>query len=291
MTRTFHRRSRKGYVLLLTLLTIAISSLLLVAFARFSLNHAIETNMIENELQRKWGVASIQRVGMDRANGLLNRRSFDEETQSWQTIPQRESRAEFQLGGKVFSVILADESAKADVNLLLQSNVPESKIKKVIGKLSKTNLNVHLQPFKNPRTAKEQPIDSLNQLFSARDRELEPTEVYAASRNITCWSNRLNYKTAADETLDQVVGALVGQAAGSQILSLRKQEPDKPLQEVIQSIQATPQTIRTLTRSLSETSVSQSIWIRVQDRDADSYSFLVRKTVAGSVKRFSAFSW
>ncbi len=284
-------RNRRGYVLLMTLLTIAISSLLLVMFAQFSLNHAIETNMIENEMQRKWGVASIQRVAIDQSSTLLNERIIDQEAEVWRTRPLRESRARFELGGKQFDVVVGDESAKADVNRLIQAGIPDKKISDVIQKISGSKLTVNLNEFKKPRTAKEQPIDSINQIFTAANREMTAAEVFEASRNITCWSNRLNYRTATEETLNEFISALAGQTAGVQITSERNRNPEKSLKEVLQSIQATPETVRTLTRVLSETSVSQSVWIHVRDRKSESYALLVRKNVAGSVQRYCAFSW
>jgi len=280
-------RRRRGYVLLLTLLAIALSSLVLIGFAELSLNHAIESNMVQDDLQRKWGAVSIQRVGFDEARNILQ--PFDTETET--TYPIANSFTTIELGGKTFEALLADESSKADINLILDLR-SEQETESIVEELSNNSrLEVDIRPFENPRIAIEDDIECWAQVFRNRGEPVTPVETMASTRFLTCWSPRLNYQTAPDDVLLQVVSVVAGPAAGNQMVSQREKSPELSPEEAIEQINLGSDSKAKLRQLLVKNSHSQSLWIRCIDAKSETYWLGVSESISGSIRRYSAFRW
>ena len=61
----------RGYVLVLTLAVLMLASSLLVGIARVSLEHATEARRVQNELQRRWAMASVRTAILPFAEKIL----------------------------------------------------------------------------------------------------------------------------------------------------------------------------------------------------------------------------
>jgi hypothetical protein len=108
------RRHRAGgYVLLVTVGLLVLSSTLLVAVGRVAVQHALDARIASNDLQRRWGVASCRAAILPQSDQILTRASRTTE----KAIPV--IRVSLPLGSQRFDIIVADEQAKANVNSMI----------------------------------------------------------------------------------------------------------------------------------------------------------------------------
>jgi Tfp pilus assembly protein PilX len=112
---TTSRHDRRGYVLVVTLGLLVLSTTLLVAVGRVAVHHALAAREAADELQRHWGAVSCRNAVLPFAEQILS------QAEAEQHRPVPIYRANLQLGGQTFAVILSDEQAKANVNDLMQA--------------------------------------------------------------------------------------------------------------------------------------------------------------------------
>ena len=287
------KRRRKGYVLLMTMLAIALSSLALVGFASFSLNHAVETRMLKGELQQKWGAASIERVAFANSDRLLNRTIVDRETGEQTHKPLRSQNAYFLLGEFEFAVSFEDESAKLDLNQVLKLSRSEAATESIIAEfVDFDGLPIFLRPLdaEFQRTKKEDALESWGQVFELSAGNENAGGIRQATRELTCWSSKMNYRTASDETLYEFCSLIGGQTAAGQLVSERQRAPELPLEKVLEEIHISKRVQASLQSALVESSHSQSVWIRGVGAGTKSDRFVVRESISGT-ERFVSFQW
>ena len=104
---------RHGYVLVTTLVLLMLAATLLVGIGRASVRQAVRARVAQDELQRRWGTASCREAVLPYAEGLLRA----EEGRRRGPVPSLRRRVT--LGGQAFDLVVADEQAKANVNVLL----------------------------------------------------------------------------------------------------------------------------------------------------------------------------
>jgi hypothetical protein len=108
-------RHRRGYVLLVTLGLLVLASTLLVAVGRSAVRHVLAAQHEQDELQRRWGVISCRQAILPYSEQILATMEDSEN----RAVPSY--RDTVNLGGQQFLLIVADEQAKANVNLLLET--------------------------------------------------------------------------------------------------------------------------------------------------------------------------
>lgn len=111
-------RARRGYVLVVTLALLVLATSLLVGVGRAALRHAMKAHVAQEELQRRWGAASCRSAVLPHAEAILAAREWRRHA------PQPRISAKVQLGGDTFELIIADEQAKANLNVLLADATP-----------------------------------------------------------------------------------------------------------------------------------------------------------------------
>lgn len=103
--RTYRRR---GYVLLIVLMVLAIAGAVLAGVCRMSLERALFAERAQADLQRRWGVLTCRTVLLPKAEAALSSSGSH----------ASEVRGNLHLGGQAFSLVFGDEQAKANVNML-----------------------------------------------------------------------------------------------------------------------------------------------------------------------------
>ena len=199
-----HRRHRRGYVLVVTLGLLMLSTTLLVAVGRAAVRHALAAREAGEELQRRWGTASCRNAILPFAENILAN------AEARQRRPVPTIRANLVLGDQSFAVVVSDEQAKANINTLLESAADQSAVEVRVRqafagtglgnsiKLRLAPLNKAGQKHRTTQPAASQPsnapagvprwISGLGQLFDniTPDR-LVSGDGSAAVDRITCW--------------------------------------------------------------------------------------------------------
>jgi hypothetical protein len=107
------RQHPRGYVLVLTLGLLVLAATLMVSIGRASLRHAASAREAAEDLQRRWGVTSCRLAVLPAAEAVL----LEQERRVRRPVAVH--RATVRLGEQTFELVLADEQAKANVNVLL----------------------------------------------------------------------------------------------------------------------------------------------------------------------------
>lgn len=229
---TTRRHFERGFMLVLVLLVLALVSTLLLSLSRGSLSRATRARDATMELQRRWGAATLAASLLPDAGNRLRKESERLRT------PMREWRGGLTLGEVEFTVVLADEQSKANLNMILSTD-PDGAIR-----VTRTLLPrdvpasaIDLRPSStdsddaDAATPAEPPLASWGQVLS--DRWSDPrrllgfdTDRDAINRLATLWGDgRLNLATADRAALAAVAGPSVPATQIDRILEARDTQP------------------------------------------------------------------
>jgi hypothetical protein len=268
------RAARRGaFVLVMVLALLTLCALCLAGLARRSLDAGQQVAVAQTDTQRRWGVVSCERTYLPLAKDLLEAAAagLPAESQVW-PLPAS-AVVEFDLGQLHFSVLLADEDAKANVNAISR-NDPDGPhaVTSVLEDLTAglDGLTVHVQPVTNSGNAKpgggefrgwgqvfEPPATGAPGEFAARLRD--------ATRDITCWgSGRLNIERASDEAIRLFCGNQVTPDLLAKLLSRRHDPGLTGLHALLDKLALRTSDRATLERLLTDRSSHYSLWILVK---------------------------
>jgi hypothetical protein len=206
------RARHRGYVLIIALGLLVLASAALVNVGRAAIDHALAARQAQDELQRRWAVASCRNLLLASAEQLIAREEFRRRQ------PAPSHAMKFQLGALAMDVIVADEQAKANVNTLLEHANASQAQTRLRDALTGSGLSakIHLRPLV-PRpapTSASQPttdaapapvtqlIEGFGQVFDDVSASELLTARTAPSRLLTCWGGGLmNYRRATPAAL------------------------------------------------------------------------------------------
>lgn len=308
------RRQPRGYVLLVTLGLLVLASGLMVSVARTAVTRTTEAHRAAAELQRRWGAVSCRVALLGRAESILG------EQEALRRKPSVSCHGAFVLGGQRFEVVLSDESAKANVNVLLETE--EGELANVDAQLrraladSSAALAVHglrLRPGPAPtsRPALGPPVvfEGLGQLFDG----VPPAELMRASALVTCWGDGLLNARRAPEPAMRLVasralsGIEIERLVEARDARLRTQrevqrsatgngptgtagQDSRPLVQLFGRAGIGAEKI-TDVLPLSEGSTCHSLWVVVDDGRRRWYSFTVADERAKSGPVMRSYAW
>jgi hypothetical protein len=215
-------KRRGAFVLVMVLALLTVCALCLAGLARRSLEASEQAASAQTDLQRRWGIVSCERTYLPLAKDVLEAEAakLPAQGQVW-PLPASVS-AQFDFGELHFSVLLADEDAKANLNAISRSN-PDG-IGTVASLLESMmagaeGLAVNIQPLPTQNSANQaangssrstNAFRSWGQIFESPNGGC-PGDFAArlrdATRDITCWgSGRVNIARASDEAIRLVCG-------------------------------------------------------------------------------------
>ncbi|MFC1759513.1 type II secretion system protein [Planctomycetota bacterium] len=146
------RNRRNGFVLLVTLVTLAIAGLLLASLANRSLTLAMQAETEAADAQLHWGAVSIRQATAKILAASPEREATSVFRESWR------------LNDVTFQLVIENENTKLNLNRLLPTHGVDS-LKKVVRNL--TSAEVDLHPSKD---ISETAFQSWGQVFSFEDR-------------------------------------------------------------------------------------------------------------------------
>lgn len=216
------RRRSRGYVLVLVLGLLVLSATLLVAVSRAAGRAAVAARAAEDDLRRRWGVASCRKAVLPYVDQALAR--LEQERRR----PAASCAVTVRLGPNAYELILGDEQAKANVNAMLEaSDVTriETRIRQGLtgsGLANRIKLRPTVGPVVLPNTAADEPaapvagvnalrVGAWGQVFD----EVPAVQLFrpmagsrlAALDLLTCWgTGAINVSRTTDAALALAAG-------------------------------------------------------------------------------------
>jgi len=305
-------RKKRGFVLLMVLVVLAIAGTILATSARRSGQRALDTKELVRQIQLRWGAISCRDIVFSNVSDIF------EHAAEYQDIKSRQVRKPITLGSVKFDLILSDEQAKANINLLAarfgsqgltaamrELQADQREILQVFLKPGKKHQSIQFTT-KSKRGRKRSkknelpatvPIvyesydqlfryDHPSQLLRIKQEEISPTD------RITFWGNgKLNLARADVETLRSVLSGLVTE---DQIVTLANCDPADPtfsLQQVIDTSELDTEKAELLTILLTDESECFSLWVIGSVPTRRYYRLFIADKDIHPAKRSSSFYW
>ncbi|MEM8738836.1 MAG: hypothetical protein AAGG38_10225 [Planctomycetota bacterium] len=293
-------RHHRGYVLLLTLVLLAMVATGLAGIARRSHAAALEANRLERDAQRRWLATSARQL-LPEADQLLIAWNEASATSS------ASARAEFDLGHHRVSLTLGDEQAKANLNTLWTRYDP-AVVRAKATALAASSRNgsgstPHLRPIgafeaKAAGTSLDWPaFVSLEQVLTADGlhRLLQtPSPETSLLDYVTLWGGgRLRIDRASRPALEAVLTPLLSPGQVDRFLAERFENP--PLGSRVTDVSGLRLTDRQreqLTGYITAKSSCFSVRLRLDDQRRIYTHLAVRQKAVGSSEASTLrFDW
>jgi hypothetical protein len=246
-------------------------------------------------MKLRWGTLSCQRAVLESRHGLL--RVVDEHDKGSSLSPRFVSRSvvPLELDGREYLVILSDESARADLNVLMEV-ATQLQVEELARRfLDRMELVVELKPLIADQIEFSPVFPALQSwdqvLKTNQGQFLSPDQILRETKDLTLWGGKLNIQSASDEVLRETIKLAAGAIVAERLVSLRESERELSLETLIQRLSLTENQRNRLNRVLSNQSSAQSVGVISVDGNRIQYSLLIRKVFAGSVVRFYSFTW
>jgi len=278
---------RQGFVLPLTLMVIALTTVVMMGVARQSLRVAEQAIQAERDLQRRWGVISCQQTLLDRADWLLDEATWnsDHSSASPQVDPLRDAghlRSIFQLGSLEFDVFIADEDAKLNLNTAMSLQALPVVTEHLQRLTANENVPIQLAPERMPSA------DPSNQqfLFSSWGQVFRqdkiphaaeiPRKIASASAHLTCWGDgKLNLGRASESSIRAICGMADADRAVPRLLAARSQAKGFDFYQLTDESDLRGEEIKKLAAFITSQSNCFSMWVKVTHRGKSTYEFHV----------------
>jgi hypothetical protein len=207
------------------------------------------------------------------------------------------------LGGVRLDLIVSDEQAKANVNLLLARG-GVGQVEASVADLQSDQpkaLPILLRPMTaDDRVIRKYPLalGSYEQVFVVKHpRELVESgflqqDELAGQTRVTCWgSGKVNFRSAEVPVLRQILAGVLTETQFDELTKYRTAQPDRTLEEALRQL-----TLKDLTKEKAEEakkllcgeSSCQGLWVITRGKTRDWYSFHVLQ--AGDAEN-DAQSW
>jgi hypothetical protein len=259
-------QKRAGYVLVLTLGIIALASITLAGLARHSMRLAANANQSAEELQRRWGLLSVRHVLLERAGEILEMQVPDEQAgtppwpkPSWMT-------ADFQLGDQIFSVVVADEDSKLNLNAVYQRK--RDRIRSAIRNVENANSGALPDVRPMPNRDEGTPFSSLGQVFDLSRTSTDQVGAMVATlgQELTCWgSGRLNVRRCSDAVLRETASLVLPAKEVGEILQERRSWGGQNVEQLLDPLGLRRPKYLAVRRLLDAGSRSYSLWVNIDD--------------------------
>jgi hypothetical protein len=255
----------------MVLVLLAIAAISLAGVARQSLESADEAATAQADLQRRWGVLSALRFYMPAAESLLEGqvKKLSLQGQGW-PLPASVS-SEFDLQGQRFTILLADEDAKVNLNAVFRQGPDgRNQVATVVGQLAGADAaTLQLQVIADDGTKQDSRVfRSWGQVFDLTDTSPGDAacRLRDQTREITCWGGgRLNIRRASDQAVRLVCQDKLGPDLLGKLLSTRREQGHTGLDDLLSRMALRIEDRTLLESRLTDRSARYSIWIFVHD--------------------------
>jgi hypothetical protein len=306
----------------MTLGLLMLAATLLVTLGRAATSRALAAKTEQRELRRRWAAVSCRNAVLPYAGDILARE------EALQNRPLPSYRASILLGDQRYTLLVSDEQAKANVNLLLEhsdKSRAEARIREALSGSGLVN-SIFLRP--EPRVHAEVPpaipgqppqppelpswLSGFGQVFTnVGPGRLVAGGVNAPASELTCWgSGAINIMRVSEPSLRLAATPALTNIECGRLIDARNKAfaprntrapanrapaaaaPAPNLDAVgnlLSQARADPKT--RLSLPLTSTSTCFSLWIIRQDRQRPEYRLFVSDESRPQSPRIEAFSW
>ena len=283
------RRSR-GYILPMALSLIAMAAIVLAQVCRQTMRQSLAASQDARELQVRWGMRSCQATFLPQAEAIL----AAGEKAAHQPLPSVQTQV--QLGGCRFELLVADETAKANLNTLYRRHdlTAVEEAARSAARSSNSSVQVRLRPMNrdlSPALGEKLPpaFGSFGQVFDEA-AVASPLAIRSAAGDLTCWGGgKLNWRRASAAALEQVLHG--NRQAADRIVSLRQAAASGTPLTLAAALQLAPELKKTANLWFTEKSDAQSLWITCGDPSHPAAWLAVRETHSNGRSQVTNFSW
>ena len=258
---------REGYVLIMTLVLIAVAALSVAGLARRSLLLATESIEAQQALQRRWGASSCRRLLLERAAEIFATLEAPHATGKLLWPAPSRVATQVTLAGSTYRLWLADEDAKLNLNQL-RARLPQQE-QELLTQLVATAVPLQLRPeTSNPARLQKRWFSSWGQVVDLRHAwnlgDLEP--VIATTTSLTCWGSRqLNLRRVSDDLLRLVASQAVTPEVGRKLLTARREATRLAWAELVKPLALNRKDEQALKLWFSDQSTCYSLWLELEE--------------------------
>ncbi len=282
-TRRHSAHTRRGFALLMVVACILLVTIAAVGVSRRSLLLAIESADAADQLQERWSRVSLQRSALQAAAAMYGGeppvlgppsddsdqdRNPDESNRPPQPNrpPQWNPVYRWQLAvhDRVYTVVIADESAKANLNTVLQLKTPEAAHTLATSLAGRTMSRLSLPPRTGNRQEAIDPIGSWGQVLPVGANDgLLIRELPEATARLTIWGDgKVNLLRAPDDILFGLSRLIVSDGESRDwIREFREAFPEKSPDLVFRELGFEDQERMALLNLIALRSTTLSVWV------------------------------
>jgi len=291
------RNNNPGFVLLMALAILAIAGTILATTSRRCCGRALDASAARQALQVRWGTLSLQATCLAAAEDLLTRDSVRLDR------PVVWSGRRIVLGGMTFHIIVSDEQAKANVNLIAKSRGNTTVASALIALQSGLSEALHVVPRPLEEAAKPDAPGKLDtdipMLYGSYEQLFDlvhPSQFFtrdnygnygnydnyrpAAIERVTCWgSGQVNFRRADPAVLREVLLGALDDSDVGKILAFRQKQPDGTRMELLTHLNLASGKALKAADLLTDTSACHSVWIIAEGSTRKWYRLYVQQFV------------
>ncbi len=251
---------------------------MLASTARRCCRESLQTASDLRQLQVRWGTISCRNAILPKAEQLLNERAAELEA------PVSKTEKVISLGNMKFRLVISDEQAKANINM----------ISSMKGKDGLQKSLQQLQADQNPPLLLKLPINDSNAsggnkakiAYTCFDQifvDAHPSDFLKLNDHqqvltdrITCWSDgRVNFRRADPLVLREMLRGFLTESQVTELQQRCLDTPDITLYEAVKQLDLGRTKAMAAGSILTDTSNSHSLWIIVEGKTRNWYSFSV----------------
>jgi hypothetical protein len=282
------RRHPRGYVLVMTLLLLAVAAVALGAVATDSHGRALAAIRAQEDLQRRWGAISCTQALLPNADRLIHR-------------PQREPGASarsasvsLRLGGQSFVVVVTDEQAKVNVNMLAARVGDPGELATLVRHLvgdGGDGAGVRLRPTReivdggDGKQSQRLTFAAYGQVFadappaslmSLRD------DTAGLAADVTCWGDgRLNTAAASPAAVAALCATVLDAEELGRFRDAHSNSPPRAWADVFAELKLPAERRQVMETLTTKASSCHSLWVAADVDGRPSYRFTVASSGVG----------
>lgn len=288
----------------MTVMLIAVAGLFLAGIARQSLLMAVKARESQENLQRRWGTFSCRQAILLRAEQVLRQQGFQNHTGP--SVGVGSVSAQLVMGGMQFDVLLADESAKVNLNTIFRWQGKEDVSRLVRKKVhSYGTLPLRLCPYRNGSNTMGYPaFDSWGQVFALNclENSIPIAETLAESTGeLTCWGDgKLNLEYAPDEAVKCIGRLAVGDSTIRRLLDMRQRclarmtiadRRKRWVTELFDGLSLRQGERQQLEQLMTDRSTCHSLWITIRTNERSWYNLCIADSAREMKSKCRSYCW
>lgn len=258
--------SRRGFVLVMTLMLIAIAAVALASAGRSSMGLAVDAVRARSELQHRWCGISGRHAVLRLAPLILDAAASESDR------PPGSVQTHIRLNGFDYSLMLSDEQAKVNLNAMLRDSGREQTITYIRRRCGGQEwADKIILPINRPSApdgglggpdANHRDIISINHVFPGFDpSSLERESDYPLDA-LTCWGDgRVNLSRAPGDLVHTALKARLSTADIDDLHEVLDTTPGLTLADAFKDIGVSEEDIPDLMKRLTLESSCYSLWL------------------------------